>query len=518
MNVAAHLPILAIAVPLLGAFALPLFGKLHRRARDLWAVLVGAATVALVVALAIQVFTTGIQVYALGGLRPTQTTEGGFPIRIVLVVDGMGAFMALISALVGLVSLMYTFWFLPEEEGKTLAMTLFFLLWAGMLGMEFTGDMFNFFVFLEVTGIAACALIGYRTWESAPAEAAFKTMIMYTLSGLFVLLAVGLLYGEYGGLNIAYLSSKIGGSQLDKIALGLLLTGLATKAGAIPMHMWIPDAYGEAPAPISAVLVANSQVGLYGLYRVCFTLYGSGINALAVGWIIIILGVLSMFIGVMMALIQKDIKRVMAFHAVSQTGYMLLGVGVGLAVSNSEAAMGDYGLMAMEGGIFHMLNHAVYKGLLFLTAGAIFYRTGTRKLDELGGLGHNMFFTSIFFLIAAAAIAGLPPFNGFASKLMIYESVFKFNPLLSIIAMIVSIFTLASFVKVFQSAFLGPKQPRYTEVREAPSGMLIAMGTLALIVIVLGLFPRFFVYTIVAPAAEALWEGRDLYLAAVLGG
>ena len=200
------------------------------------------------------------------------------------------------------------------------------------------------------------------------------------------------------------------------------------KAGSVPMHMWTPDAYSEAPAAITMVLVAASQASLYALFRILFTVYNISLNVVTVGWIVIVLGILSMFIGVTMAIIQTDIKRLMAYHAISQTGYMLLGVGVGLAVLNNPVAMESFGIKAMEGGIFHIMNHAVYKGLLFLTAGSLFYRTGTRDLNRMGGLANDMVYTAIFFIIGAAAIAGIPPFNGFASKLIIYQSVYKFNP------------------------------------------------------------------------------------------
>jgi multicomponent Na+:H+ antiporter subunit D len=218
-----------------------------------------------------------------------------------------------------------------------------------------------------------------------------------------------------------------------------------------------------------------------------------------------------------MAIPQKDVKRLMAYHAVSQTGYMLLGVGVGLAVLGDAAMMDAFGQKAMEGGIFHIINHAMYKGLLFLTAGAIFYQTGTRNLNKLGGLGHSMKWTMIFFVIGALAIAGIPPFNGFASKLMIYESVFLFNPVLSIIAMVVSILTLASFVKVFHSIFMGPKQADYEEVREVPAPMMVGMGILALMVLLFGLFPQQVVDILITPAATALAD-QSGYIAAVLGG
>jgi multicomponent Na+:H+ antiporter subunit D len=168
----------------------------------------------------------------------------------------------------------------------------------------------------------------------------------------------------------------------------------------------------------------------------------------------------------------------------------------------------------MEGSIFHILNDAMYKGLLFLTAGAVIYSTGKRNLNELSGLAHDMKFTSIFFIIGAGAIAGVPPFNGFASKLIIYESVYRFNPFLSVIAILASIVTLAIFVKIFQSAFLGPK---LLEVKKEPKSMVCAMLILSVIVVVFGLFPDIVVDKIVSPAVNALLNHMD-YIAAVLGG
>jgi multicomponent Na+:H+ antiporter subunit D len=231
---------------------------------------------------------------------------------------------------------------------------------------------------------------------------------------------------------------------------------------------------------------------------------------------VIVLGVLSMFVGVTMAIPQHDVKRLMAYHAVSQTGYMLLGVGVGIALLGT-ASFDTYGIVAMEGGIFHIFNHAMYKGLLFLTAGAIIYRTGTSDLNRMGGLGHSMKWTMLFFGIGALAIAGIPPFNGFASKLMIYESVYLFNPLLAVIAMVVSILTLASFVKVFHAMFMGPRLPEFAEVREVPTPMLLGMGLLAVIVVLFGVFPEQVVAGLVEPAARALAD-QGAYIASVLGG
>jgi multicomponent Na+:H+ antiporter subunit D len=281
--------------------------------------------------------------------------------------------------------------------------------------------------------------------------------------------------------------------------------------------MWAPDTYAVAPAGITPMIYVASASCMYALFRTCFTLYGVTLNTITVGWIIIVFGVLGMFIGVMMAVLQTDIKRLMAYHAISQSGYMLLGVGVGLAVLGNPAALNSYGINAMNGSIFHIINNALYKGLLFLTAEAIFFRIGTRDLNKMGGLAHNMKWTTAFFAIGALAISGIPPFNGFASKLLIYESVYQFSPVLSIIAMIVSILTLASFTKVFFSAFTGPVLTIYKEVKEVPRSLLIGMGILVVAIIFFSIFPNLIVDNIVRPASEALINQAG-YISGVVGG
>jgi len=247
-----HAPVLLIAIPLLGAFAVPLIGKLGRGARNTFVGLIALITAAFAGLLAASVFgqAGAPSLYVLGGQGFGLPLPSGMsvPIRIILEIDGMSAFMALITALITLTGAFFSFSYWRERSGGTLFYSLLMLLTAGIFGMELTGDLFNFFVFLEITSIAACGLIGFRVWLKNSQEAGFKVMALYTLSGLFVLLAVGLLYGQYGGLNIAYLASALTGSTIDIVALGLLLTGLALKAGAVPLHMWAPDAYGEAPA------------------------------------------------------------------------------------------------------------------------------------------------------------------------------------------------------------------------------------------------------------------------------
>ena len=515
-----HLPALLIAVPLLAAFLMPIVGGAGRAVRNAWVLLGALATSAVGLALAWKVLATGTVLYVFGAAAPhvpLPMDSGGIPIRIVFQIDALSALMVVIASLSSLGITIYSLAAESKQSGLETFYAMLFLLVAGVLGMVSTGDLFNFFVFLEISSLAGAALVAYRVDNGVAVEAGLKYALLSTLGALAVLTAIGILIGQYNALNLATLASRMQFTTLDKLALVLLAVPLAMKCGAVPMHFWTPDSYTTAPSSVTAFLVVSSQASLYGLFRILFTLYGPLLSWATFGWFLIVLGVLSMFVGVTMAIPQKDVKRLMAYHAVSQTGYMLLGVGVGLAVLGNADALAQYGKTAMAGGLFHIINHAMYKGLLFLTAGAVFYRAGTRNLNKLGGLGHDMPWTMVCFMIGALAIAGVPPFNGFASKLLIYESVFRFSPFLSIIAMIVSILTLASFVKVFHSMFLGPRRAEFAAVREVPAPMLAGMALLAVFVVAAGLAPQPFIDRLIQPAVEALVD-RAGYVAAILGG
>jgi multicomponent Na+:H+ antiporter subunit D len=511
-----HIPILIITVPLLAAFMLPIIGKINDSLRNWFLLLVILAVNVMIFSLIPDVALNGkTLIYVLGAKSSQAISPEGiaFPIRIILKVDAFSLFMAIISGIITMVAFLYSWSFIANDGKKNYYMLILTLMMVGMLGLEFTNDLFNFFVFLEILSISGAALVAYRTHEKHPPYAGYKYLLISAIATSFYLIGVALIYAQYTSFNITYLHSVIQYSLLDKIALVFIIISLAMKAGAFPMHMWVPDAYTEAPAPVTAMLVASSQASLYGNFRFSFSLFGNpvtdvSINFHTLGWIIIILGVLSMFIGVTMAIIQHDIKRLMAYHSVSQTGYMLLGIGVGLAVhvpGTDNALFKTFGKVAMAGGIFHIINYTFYKSLLFLTAGVIETRFGTRNLNKMVGLAHRDTFTTIAFIIGALAISGVPPFNGFASKLMIYESVYRFNPILSIIAMLVSILTLASFVKVFYSAFLGPRREDLI-VHKLPlsAGMIISMSILCILIIGIGLFPDQFVHFIIDPAIKSL--------------
>ena len=500
-----HSPALIVAVPLLGAFITPLISRLNDKVRNVFVILTLGLTASLVFLLASDVFTGNIHTYIFG------SQDLALPVvRILFEVDAMSAFMAIISVILSLVAVIYSWSFMKENTGLDKYYTLILLMTAGMLGMELTGDLFNFFVFLEITSISSAALVAFWTNKAKSVEAGFKYIVISTIGALFILFSIALFYGQYNALNMAMIASAIQYTFLDKIALVLLIAALAMKAGVVPMHMWLPDAYGKAPSSVTLILVGATQASLYGIFRVCFTIYGGAINLtpISVGWILVILGIITMLLGVAMAIIQTDFKRLIAFGAVAEIGYILLGIGTGLVVMlNPE--MTATGLAAMKGGIFHIMNDALDIGLLFLVAGAIYYATKETSLNKLGGLARNMKYTTVFFIIGLLAVSGMPPMNGFASKLLIYESTYQLNPILSIIAILSSIMLLAVFVKVFHSAFLGPALPKFENVKEVPKSMLIAMGIIATIIIIFGLFPEFIVNNIVEPAANALINYGD---------
>ena len=532
-NMLFHSPALIVAIPLLGAFITPLIGKINDKLRNGFVILIVGITAFLAFLLSYNILAhpdykiapnivnNGIQTYVFGGGEPL-VQNSSYAIRILFEVDGLNAFMAIIASILAIAGVIYAWSHMKEHTGLDKFYTLILLMIAGLFGMILTGDMFNFFVFLEITSIASCALIAFYTNKGKAVDAGFKYIVISSIGALFVLFAIGILYSQYNALNMAVLANNIQFTFLDRIAFVLLISGLAMKAGIVPMHMWLPDAYGRAPSSVTIVLIGTTLAGFYAALRMTFTIYGShltttlrtiGDNTITfnglLGIILLALALVTILIGVLMALKETDFKKMIAFAAVGEIGFMLLAIGTAITAISFDATAGvtlmpTHGVVALKGGIFHIINDALDVGLLFLVAGAIYYATKHTSLNQLGGLARNMKYTTIFFLIGLFAIAGMPPLNGFASKLLIYQSTYQVNPILAVIAILCSILLLAVFVKVFHSAFLGPKQEKFEKVKEVPKSMLIAMGIIACIIIFFGLFPNIVIENIINPVTEAI--------------
>jgi multicomponent Na+:H+ antiporter subunit D len=495
-----HAPALAIAIPLFAAFAAPLLGKVGRGVRNAW-VIAGLALTELVVVYLNWKSSAGVQSYVLGAAMPSLNSPAGFPVRIVLEVDAVNALVSLIAISITLFAAVYCWRFMHAMPGERRYIDRFYslllLFAAGMMGMSLTGDFFTLFVFLELTSVSSAALVSFfREGESF--EAAFKYMIISAIGALFLLFGIGILYSQYGLLNMAAIADRMMlPSFLDRISLALIASAILLKIGPVPLHMWKPDIYQKLPSPVAAVCIASSMVSVYVLSRILFSVFFA--LASLTGWIIIAMGTLSIFVGVTMSLLQKNLKRMIAYAAIAEIGYVLLGIGGGLV-----AAPEGFGFIALSGGIFHALNDALNMGLMFLIVGAVSYATGKSGVQELGGLAHRSPSLTALFMTGMLAVAGLPLLNGFASKLMIYESVFFINPLLTVVGILGSIMMLAIFANTFASVFMGA--PYRGGFRKIPASMMAVMWIIATLILFLGIFPEAAIDSVVTPAAWALFD------------
>ncbi|MBF0522944.1 MAG: NADH-quinone oxidoreductase subunit L [Candidatus Omnitrophica bacterium] len=305
-------------------------------------------------------------------------------------------------------------------------------------------------------------------------KTATKAFIIVGVTDLCMMLGIALTGHLAGTLTMSKIHLPLIG--LGNLAFILLMIGAISKAGAMPFHSWIPDAAVDAPLPFMALVPAAFEklLGIYFLARISLDLF----NLIPGSWVSIVLmtiGAITIILAVMMALIQKDYKRLLSYHAISQVGYMILGIGTALPVG-------------IVGGLFHMINHALYKSGLFLTGGSVEKQTGTTNLEKLGGIGTKMPVTFACFLITACAISGVPPLNGFFSKELIYDGALERGWIFYAAAILGSFLTAASFLKLGHSAFLGKLHESNKNTQEAPIPMLIPMIIIASLCILFGVF------------------------------
>ncbi|MEE9323489.1 MAG: proton-conducting transporter membrane subunit [Candidatus Aenigmarchaeota archaeon] len=426
-------------------------------------------------------FQGEIAIVRFGGWAP--------PFGIVWVMDGLSLFIGLlvtgISSLVAVYSIKYI------KERKHRFYTLLCLMTAGLLGVCLTGDIFNLYVFFEILSIASYGLVSFFLDEDA-IEGAFKYIIMGSFGSSFILLGITLLYGLTGTLNFADLALKISHSPIFMIALGLIIGGFALKAAIIPFHAWKPDAIEGTPAPMGAIFTtASSAIGVYGIMRILFIFGLIQLNFALIGF-----GVLTMMVGALLALVQLNVKRMLAYSSISQMGYVVMVIGFGTT-------------LGLTSGLYHILNNTLIKGLLFMGIGCVIYLTKKENLNEMGINNTPLL---ICMGIGVLSMAGIPPLNGFVSKWLIFMASWEINPILTILAILASAITLAYGLKIFSSIFL-------TEKRFGggiPKIMLIPVIILTVLCVLIGIFPQLGL-SIVEPAANALLN-QNQYITAVLGG
>jgi len=428
--------------------------------------------------------------YAVGGWAP--------PLGINFLLDGLSALMLSVVNLIAFTAILFSVNYMKQYTARRYYYSLFLLMLAGMNGVILSGDLFNLFVFIEIASIASYALVGFGT-EAEELEASFKYMVMGGIASTFILLSIAFLYSQFGVLNMAYISkaiSKADFNYLLKFSLFLFIAAFSVKGAFVPFHAWLPDAHPSAPAPISAMLsgVLIKTLGIYALLRVGFSVFNNG----ELLYIMRYLGIITIVVGGLMMLKQDDIKRLMAYSSISNVGLIILGISLGTP-------------LGILGGLFHLLSHSIFKSLLFLNSGAIFYRLKTRSLQEMGGLNKVMPVTGGTSLIGSLSISGLPPFNGFFSKLIIIIACVQAgHPGFAFWAILGSILTLSAFMKVQKMAFFGALKEKYAQIKEVPFLMSLSMIILAVLCIAtpLLLLPQI-KDVILTPAVDAILNAES---------
>lgn len=505
-----NFPILAIMSLFLGAFISSLVGRRNAKVRNTVVFLSMLVSLVLILALIKPVLLEGQVInYWLGNWEPVE----GWAIGNSLEVDALSLFFALIVVVAVFVSGVYSFFYMSHDDSLVNYYTLFLMLSGSVLGLVLSGDLFNMFVMIEIMTFTAVALTAFRNHYEGALEGAFKYLVVGSLGSTSVLIGIALIYSQLHTLNLAQIAALLptASSPVILIAFAFLFVGFGSKAFLFPFHPLAADAHAVAPASISLMISGVlTKCGVYGIIRLCYCLY-QNMDQPFVQYFVTGVGVISMFVCVTMAFNQHNFKRLLAFHSISQVGYVITVIGLGSA-------------LGMSAGLFHAMNHTIFKGLLFLTAGAVQHATGSLDLDELGGLSKKMPGTCALFLIGAASISGLPPFNGFASKWMIYQATFQkagetgnfFFVVVCVAALITSVLTLASFIKVAQSVFFGQLNPKFANTKEVSLGMRIPMWILAALCILPGLFPDQVQQWLLTPATQAATNASG-YIDAAMG-
>ncbi len=496
---------LAVVIPIVGAVCAPLAARIDRRLPLVICMVTLAASTAVLVLFAGRVYGGTVLVEYVGRVLPV----GGRALGIAFAADPLGLTFALACTTIGGVLLLSTLSELSGLGSKELGgyACLFQLLISALIGSALTGDLFNLFVWFEVAALASYGLTGFFLERPIALEAAFKILVLTTLASFAVFVGAALLYANHGALNFGQLHRGLAGHAhtADMVALALLICGFGTKAGLMPFHCWLPDAHTAAPGPVSALfsgLMVN--LGIVAIVRVAVQVYGPQTGRPVLG-LLMGLGIVSAILGAVMALAQDDLKRLLAYDTISQMGVLIVGFA-------SETPDG------VAGATYHLVNHGLFKALLFLCAGAIVHATGVTKLSEMGGLARRRPGLAIAFTAGVAAIAGIPPLNGYVSLGLIHDGLTSSGqPAVFGAMLIAQTITIAALGRATYLAFYRRRPDPYPGLEPLRPGMLVAFSTLSGACVAFGLFPRWILDHVAGPAAAGVLHS-SLYTHAVLAG
>ncbi|MBT2687608.1 Na+/H+ antiporter subunit A [Bacillus sp. ISL-47] len=511
---------LAIISPFLLAIVVPLAYKLFRQIHTGWFIL----------PLPILLFSYFISYLSITSNQQSVTKSFSWipslGIEFTAKVDGLGLLFSLLITGIGALVVLYSIYYLDKNKEQLNTFYVYLLLFMGaMLGVVLSDNLLVLYTFWEFTSFSSFLLIGYWYHREKSRYGAQKSMIITVFGGLSMLAGIILLYlmtGTFSITEIIAQSDEIFTNPLFVPALLCILLGAFTKSAQFPFHIWLPDAM-EAPTPVSAYLHSATMVKA-GIYLVARMSPVFAEHSLWL-WLVAGFGIVTLFWGSFSAVKQTDLKAILAFSTVSQLGMIMSLLGIGAAALHFETVEDSYFTVATTAAVFHLINHATFKGSLFMVAGIVDHETGTRDIRKLGGLMNFMPITFTLAIIGTFAMAGLPPFNGFLSKEMFFTGMVRvldmdiFNLdtwgfLFPVLAWVASVFTfIYSMVLVFKT-FTGKFQPEKLEKKphEAPIGMLISPIVLASLVIIIGFFPNIIANTLISPAQAAIMPPAEGYM------
>jgi hydrogenase-4 component B len=415
-------------------------------------------------------------------------------------IDALSAFFLVAIFFISLLSAVYSFHYMESEDKslRTAANYLFFsLLIAAMVLVVSASDIITFMLSWELMSVSSFFLVVYTYETRENHKAGYLYFIFSQVGAMIIFVAFGIIYAHTGDFGFASAAALPDTAKMLVFVLAFI--GFGSKAGVFPLHVWLPHAHPAAPSHISAVMSGVMiKTGIYGIIRIYAML---GWHTPVFGQIVLIAGMISGILGVVYALGQHDLKRLLAYHSVENIGIILIGIGIGMiGMAADKPVMAALGF---SGGLLHVLNHSIYKSLLFMGAGMVLHKTGTRSIDVLGGLIKRMRITGTTFIIGSLAISGLPPFNGFVSEFLIYLSGFQgisigkndfaLNIMAIISLAIIGGLAIACFSKVVGVVFQGePRSAAAQHADEKGNLMLIPMMILAAVCVLIGVFPRVF--------------------------
>lgn len=497
---AALLPV-AVVAPITGAVLAPVLGRLSGRLALACSLVAMAVSALVLVSVAGTTYGGRVVVEHIGNWRPVNGTQLG----VTFAADPFGLTFALLAAVIGAVLLLFTASELGDLGGRELGgyASLMQLLLAALIASGLTADILNLFVWFEVAALASYGLTAFFLERPIALEAAFKTMVLTNMAAFYVFVAIAVTYAGHGALNVGQVRAALGADprSADLVALGLVVAGFGTKAGLVPFHGWLPDAHTAAPGPVSALfsgLMVN--LGVIGIAR--FVTVTHALHRGQVMVLLTVVGGLSAVVGALMALVQDDLKRLLAYDTVSQMGVLVAALGVGTPES-------------LTGMVYQLVNHALFKTLLFLCAGAIVHATGMTRLSEMGGLARHRPLVTVAFVIGVAAIAGVPPMNGYVSLGLIHHAVETGHPVLLVALTLAQVVTVAALARATYLAFFRRRDDDYDRIEKPSVGMVVSFVVLAGGCVAFGALPGLVLDHVARPAASSLTAG-GAYARAVL--